>query len=503
MVIFAFVIFNRKFILGLYKKLFQQTAIYGLATVIPRMFTFLLVPLYTHMLPKDEYGKVSIIFAWMIFFNVILAYGMETAFFRFYNSEKNKDSVVETTTVSIFWSTILFVFIALLFRDTLASWSGVDTQYVTYSIWILALDALVIVPFSKLRANQRPMFYAAIKIGNVAVNLVFNLFFLLYLPSVSTSQPDSFLSSVYIENFQIGYIFLANIIASFLTFVVLFPDYFTIKWKFDYELWKRMMRYGLPIMVAGIAFAINEQFDKILLGKLLPDNIADEQVGVYSACYKLGLFMVLYRTAYTLGIEPFFFSHASNEKAQETYATVTKYFVIFGSFILLTVIVFADLLKQIMIPNSAYWEAMNVVPLIILANFFLGIYTNLSVWYKLIDKTYVGAYISIVGAAVTLILNYLLIPKYSYIGSAIATISAYGSMMFISYYLGNKYYPIPYDKKKIAGYLSLSTGFSCISFYGFGGNYFVGILLLAIFLGFIYYNEKETLLRILKRPVKN
>ncbi len=503
MVIFAYVIFNRKFILGLYKKLFQQTAIYGLATVIPRMFTFLLVPLYTHMLPKDEYGKVSIIFAWMIFFNVILAYGMETAFFRFYNSEKNKDSVVETTTVSIFWSTILFVFLALLFRDTLASWSGVDTQYVTYSIWILALDALVIVPFSKLRANQRPMFYAAIKIGNVAVNLVFNLFFLLYLPSVSTSQPDSFLSSVYIENFQIGYIFLANIIASFLTFVVLFPDYFAIKWKFDYELWKRMMRYGLPIMVAGIAFAINEQFDKILLGKLLPDNIADEQVGVYSACYKLGLFMVLYRTAYTLGIEPFFFSHASNEKAQETYATVTKYFVIFGSFILLTVIVFADLLKQIMIPNSAYWEAMNVVPLIILANFFLGIYTNLSVWYKLIDKTYVGAYISIVGAAVTLILNYLLIPKYSYIGSAIATISAYGSMMFISYYLGNKYYPIPYDKKKIAGYLSLSTGFSCISFYGFGGNYFVGILLLAIFLGFIYYNEKETLLRILKRPVKN
>jgi len=292
--------------LGLYKKLFQQTAIYGLATVVPRMFSFLLVPLYTGLLPQAEYGKVSIIFAWMIFFNVILAYGMETAFFRFYNSEKNKESVVETTTVSIFWSTIFFIFIALLFRNSLAKWSGVDTQYIAYSIWILALDALVIVPFSKLRANQRPMFYALIKIGNVVVNLSFNLFFLLYLPSISVSQPDSFLSSVYIENFQIGYIFLANIIASFLTFVVLFPDYFTIKWKFDYELWKRMMRYGLPIMIAGIAFAINEQFDKILLGKLLPANIAAEQVGVYSACYKLGLFMVLYRTAYTLGIEPFF-----------------------------------------------------------------------------------------------------------------------------------------------------------------------------------------------------
>jgi len=237
------------------------------------MFSFLLVPLYTGLLPQAEYGKVSIIFAWMIFFNVILAYGMETAFFRFYNSEKNKDSVVETTTVSIFWSTIVFVFIALLFRNSLALWSGVDTQYITYSIWILALDALVIVPFSKLRANQKPKFYALIKIGNVLVNLSFNLFFLLYLPSVSVSQPDGFLSSVYIDNFQIGYIFLANIIASFLTFVVLFPDYFSIKWKFDYELWKRMMRYGLPIMVAGVAFAINEKFCKILLGKFLPSNI--------------------------------------------------------------------------------------------------------------------------------------------------------------------------------------------------------------------------------------
>lgn len=485
--------------MGLYKNLLKQTAIYGLATVIPRMFGFLLVPLYTGLLPKEEYGKVSIIFAYVIFFNVILAYGMETAFFRFYNKEDNKKGVIETTMVSIFWSTVLFIFVGLLFRNSLALASGVDVQYITYTIWILALDALVIIPFSKLRANQRPQFYALIKIGNVIVNLSFNLFFLLYLPKVAVSQPDSFLSSVFIENFQLGYIFLANIIASFLTFVVLFPDYFSINWKFDYELWKRMMHYGLPIMIAGIAFAINEQFDKILLGKLLPANIAESQVGVYSACYKLGLFMVLYRTAYTLGIEPFFFSHSSNENAQQTYATVTKYFVIFGSFILLSVIVFADLLKQIMIPNPSYWEAMKVVPLIILANFFLGIYTNLSVWYKLIDKTYVGAYISIVGAVVTLVLNYLLIPKYSYYGSAIATIGAYGSMMFISYYLGNKYYPIPYDKKKIVGYLVLSIGFSCLSFYGFRENYYIGILLLGLFMGFIYYNEKEMLLRILKR----
>jgi O-antigen/teichoic acid export membrane protein len=463
------------------------------------MFTFLLVPLYTNLLPKEEYGKVSIIFAYMIFFNVILAYGMETAFFRFYNNESDKNTVVETSTVSVFWTSIVFLFGAILFQNTLAEKSGIDVQYIQYTIWILVLDALVIIPFSKLRAYQKPMVYAIIKIGNVVINLTLSVFFLLFLPKMAQSQPEGFLSSLYFENFQIGYIFIANIIASLLTFLVLAPNYFHLKWNFNFNLWKRMMRYGLPILVAGLAFAINEQFDKILLAELLPANIAEAEVGVYSACYKLGLFMVLYRTAYTLGIEPFFFSHASNENAPQTYAMITKYFVIFGSFILLAVIVFADVLKYLMIQDSSYWEAMKVVPLIILANFFLGIYTNLSVWYKLIDKTHIGAYISIIGAIITLGLNFLLIPTMSYYGSAIATIAAYGSMMLISYYLGNKYYPIPYDIKKIGGYLLLSILFSAISFYGFRENYFIGITLLLLFMFFIYYNEKETLNRIIKR----
>ncbi|MCF6139796.1 oligosaccharide flippase family protein [Flavobacterium sp. K77] len=488
--------------MGLYKNLFKQTAIYGLATVVPRMFSFILVPLYTDLLPKAEYGKVSVIFAYMIFFNVLLAYGFETAFFRFYNKENDKKSVVETASVSLFWTSIVFLVIALLFRNKLAIWSGLDAQYITYTIWILVLDALVIVPFSKLRVNQQPIKYALIKIGNVVVNLVLNLFFLSYLPAITKSIPDGFLGSLYIADFQVGYIFVSNIVASLLTFVVLSPSYLKLKWHFDFQLWKRMMQYGMPIMVAGIAFAINEQFDKILLAELLPANIADAEVGVYSACYKLGLFMVLYRTAYTLGIEPFFFSHADSKDAPQTYATITKYFVIFGSFILLSVIVFADVLKVIMIRDQSYWEAMKVVPLIILANFFLGIYTNLSVWYKLIDKTYVGAYISIVGAIITLALNYLLIPTMSYYGSAIATIAAYGSMMTISYYFGNKYYPIPYDSRKIFMYLIISIGFSAISFYGFRENYFVGIPLLLVFLYIIYHNEKELLTQILKRKAK-
>ena len=492
--------------MGLYKKLFQQTAIYGLATVFPRMISFFLVPLYTDLLPKAAYGKVNIIFSYLIFFNVILAYGMETAFFRFYNKETDKKNVVETAMVSIFWTSLGFLGIALLFRNTLAEWSEIDVPFVTYTIWILVLDALAVIPFSKLRANQRPLFYAMIKIGNVSVNLLLNIFLLIVLPRIA--EPGNFFEWLYVEDFQIGYIFISNIIASLLTFLVLSPDYFKIRWHLDTDLWKRMMKYGLPILVAGIAFAINEQFDKILLGQLLPKDIADAEVGIYSACYKLGLFMVLFRTAYTLGIEPFFFSHAGSDNAKETYATVTKYFVIFGSLIMLVVIVLADLLKALMIRDSSYWEAMKVVPLIILANFFLGIYTNLSVWYKIIDKTHIGAWISIVGAVVTLVLNFLLIPYMEtnghsgYMGSAIATIAAYGSMMLLSYWLGRNAYPIPYDMKKIGAYLGLSIVFSAVSFYGFRENYFVGIALMVAFVYFIYHNEKETLNKIIHRKKK-
>lgn len=491
--------------MSLYKNLFKQTAIYGLAMVLPRMLSFFLVRLYTNVLPnRADYADLTTVLAWMVFFNVFLSYGFETAFFRFYNSETDKKKVIATSTISIFWSSILFLFIALLFKKTVADYVNVDVKYISYSIWILVLDALVVIPFSKLRANQMPIRYAVIKIGNVIVNLGLNFFFLLLLPTLASADQDGFLATIYVENFGVGYILIANLISSLLTFCVLSPDYFKINWKIDKELWTRMMRYGWPILVAGIAFAINEHFDKILLGKLLPANIAKSEVGAYSACYKLGLFMVLFRTAYTLGIEPFFFSHANNENAPQTYATITKYFVIFGSFISLGVIVFADLLKIILLDNKTYWDAMKVVPLIVFANFFLGIYTNLSVWYKLIDKTRVGAYISIVGALVTLLLNFLLIPIMSYYGSAIATIAAYGSMMAISYYLGKNKYPIPYDMKRIFGYLTVSILFSAIAFYipYVRENYFIKIAMLGVFLYFIYYSEKETLLKIIKRKSK-
>ena len=443
-------------------------------------------------------GEVSVIFAYLVFFNVVLSYGMETAFFRFYNSEDNKKNVISTSTISLFWSSIGFLVLALLFRHTLADWSHINVKYVTFTIWTLTFDALAIIPFSKLRAEKKPIKYAVIKMGNVTTNLLLTIFFLAILPKLVDNNSNGFLSTIYFENFQVGYIFIATLSASLATFLVLIPNYTKISWSFDKTLWEKMLTYGLPILIAGIAFAINEHFDKILLDWM---HVPMSEIGAYSACYKIGMFMVLFRTAYTLGIEPFFFSHANNENAQQTYATITKYFVIFGSFICLFVIVFIDLLKRPLVPNPDYWDAIKVVPLIVLANFFLGIYTNLSVWYKLKDKTKIGAYISLVGAVVTLVLNYLLIPTMSYYGSAIATIAAYGTMMIISYKMGQKSYPIPYDMNKIFSYLGLTILFSAISFYipSIRENYYVKALLLGTFLCFIYYSEKEILLRILKR----
>jgi len=485
--------------LSLSKNLFKQTAIYGLATVVPRMFTFFLTPLYTTegVMDRAKFGEVSIIFSWLVFFNVILAYGMETAFFRFYNAE-DKKQVVSTTTISLFWSSLIFLSLGLLGRNFLADAAQIDTEYITYTIWVLVLDALAIAPFSKLRGEGRPIKYAVIKIGNVAFFLLLNLFFLLWLPKLAKEHPGSFIATLYIKGFQVGYVFVASVMASLATLLVLLPHYIKLSWHFNTTLWKSMMRYALPVMVAGIAFAINETFDRPLLKFM---GVSESDIGTYSACYRLAIFMTLFTTAFRLGIEPFFFSHSKNENAQHTYATITKYFVIFGSVILLGVVAFADLLKLLLLRDEIFWDAMDVVPLIILANFFLGIYTNLSVWYKLSDKTRMGAYISILGAVVTLSFNFALIPVWGYMGSAIATVAAYGTMMAVSYFIGAKYYPIPYDVKKMGLYIGLSAGLSALSFYVpvLRETYIFGFVALIGFMALIYKNEKQTLLKFIKK----
>lgn len=478
------------------KKLFKQTAIYGLATVLPRMLSFLLLPLYTAILDTAGYGEVSVIFAWFALFNVLLAYGMETAFFRFYSQEVDKSKVISTSLLSIMGTTVLFVFVALLFQDGMAKITGIAVTYIRYAIFILALDALVIIPFAWLRANERPTRYAVIKILNVALNFALNIFFLLLLPKMVQGNPEGVISGLYKENFEISYIFISNLVASGVTLVLMSHLFFRQPFLFDRDLWQRMLRYALPIMIAGVAFTINEVFDRILLEWLLPESIAKSEVGKYSACYKLALFMTLFATAFRMGIEPFFFNHYKTENPQKAYAQVTNYFVILGSVILLSVVVFADILKVIFVRNEAYWEAMSIVPIIILASFFLGIYHNLSVWYKVTDKTKVGAYISLIGALLTIVINIAFIPRYGYMASAFATLAAYGAMMLMSFFFGRMYYPIPYNFRKIMFYLGLSVLFSVLSFYVFNRNLIFGSILLLLFLGLIYKMENDKLRQI-------
>ena len=462
------------------------------------MLSFLLVPLYTSpnvLSSPAEYGKVSIIFSYFVLFNVILAYGMETAFFRFFNKENDTDKVVGTSTLSLIISSIVFFILAFIFKHQIASLIDIKVSYINLVIWILLLDALVIIPFAWLRATQKPIKYAIIKILNVAINIGLNLFLLVWLKNLASD--GAFLNSIYKPNFEINYIFIANLIASAITLLLMLPFYIKVKYHFDKKLWKSMIRYAFPVLIAGVAFSINETFDRILLDYLLPENIAETEIGMYSACYKIAVFMTLFATAYRLGIEPFFFSHAKNNNPQKNYALILEFFVALGTIILLAVIVFADVLKILIVRSEAYWEAMWVVPIILLANLCLGIYHNLSVWYKITDRTKFGAYISIIGAIITLALNFWLIPIISYKGSAIATLTAYASMMLISYYLGRKYYPIPYNLKKIGLYLSLSILFSILSFYQFRGNYLIGSGFLLVFLITVFLIEKKELQKIL------
>ena len=485
--------------MGILKTLYKQTFIYGLATVVPKMLSFLLVRLHTDKAVLEnvaDYGDVSLIFAYFVLFNVLLAYGMETAFFRFLNSEQKKKSVLSTSAISLVLTSILVLVIGYFFRDQVSRITHIDTDYIVLVLWILFFDALVIIPFAYLRAMGKPIKYTVLKLLNVVLNLGLNVVLLLFLKSWAESS--TFWTTFYRPNFEVHYIFIANLVASGVTFLTLISFYFKLNYNFDAKLWKQMLRYAFPVLIAGIAFSINETFDRILLERLLPDNLAKDAIGTYSACYKLALFMMLFATAYRLGIEPFFFSNAKAKDAKANYAKILEFFVIFGALILLTVVVFVDILKLILIPNEAYWEAMTVVPILLLAYLFLGVYHNLSVWYKITDRTKFGAYISIFGALITLLINIIFIPKFGYMASAIATLFAYTAMALTSYILGKKYYSIPYNLKKMGLYLALSIILSALSFYLFREQYFVGILFILILMAAIWVKEKTFLKQLVK-----
>ena len=485
--------------MGKFLQLFKQTFIYGIATVFPRIISVLLVRIHTDksvISEVSEFGNLSLIFSYIILFNVILSYGLETSFFRFYNLEKNKNDVVNTSSVSLIFTTIIFVALFGIFKSNISLLTGIDTGYLSIIVWILAFDVLTVIPFAYLRLKGKAIKYSYIKIANVLVYFSLNIFLLIFLKDLAND--NTFLRKIYIENFEVSYIFIANLFASLTSLLLLIPFYFKINYRANFRLLKKMLFYAFPILISGLAYTINETFDKILLDFLLPESIAKTEIGMYSACYKLAVFMTLFSVAYKLAVEPFFFSEAEKLNPKKNYALVLETYVIIGSSILVLVVVSLDLLKVVFIGDQEYWKAMKIVPIILLANFCLGIYQNLSVWYKVTDRTRFGAYISIVGALFTLIINIILIPIYGYLGSAFATLVAYLTMSLLSYFMGQKYYPIPYNNFKILFYISVAVFLSYVSFYIFRNNLIVGITCVLIMNLVIYINEKSRIYNFLK-----
>ncbi|WP_299223661.1 oligosaccharide flippase family protein [uncultured Psychroserpens sp.] len=471
------------------KTFFKDTVIYGLAIVLPRLINFLLVRLHTDVLPNEGYSENTEFYVVAAFFNVILTYGMETSFFRFFSKNKDKERVLSTSIITIVASTIFFGILLFLFRIPISETLRINTDFYTLLISITLIDTLVVIPFAYLRVTGKPIKFALIKLINVFIIVALNVLLL-----SKTYGLDSLRALFSVEN-NVEYIFIANLIASAFVLIVVLPYFFKSKLNFDPKVLKQLLNYGWPIMVAGLAFVINENLDKWLLPQIEGEFIN----GAYSACYKLAVFMTLFIQAFRMGAEPFFFNHSSKDNATQTYATILKYFTIVGTLGLMIVIIYIDVLRPIFIKKESYLLALDIVPIVLLANLCLGIYHNLSVWYKLTDRTHFGMYISIIGATITIGFNLLFIPKIGFMACAYATLIAYSLMMFISYGLGKKYYPVPYEVNRILIYLLLSTILSFITYYHLERDILIGTVFLLFFIALIVYLEQKELKMLLKR----
>ena len=458
----------------------------------------MLVRIHTDALPASNYAENTNFYIWIALFTVLITFGMETAFFRFYKTENKKDDIISTSFLSVLVAALLFVTVAFSFSDfftNLFDFSENPLQFKLF-IGILAIDAVSVVPFAYLRASNRPIKYTAIKMINVGVIVAINLVFLKFIPEFKASGKNipEVLSTIFQSTSIVNFIFIANIVGSAASLILLLPCLLKFKWRFNGILFKKMLIYSWPIAVAGIAYVINENLDKFLIGQMMDKT----SMGIYSACYKLAIFMNLYIMAFRLGAEPFFFNHSDHKYARVTYARILNYFIIIGALVFVGIVVFLDAIKQLFI-NEQYWDAIAIVPIVLLANLFLGIYHNLSIWYKLNDKTSYGMLFSIIGAVITIVINISLIPVIGYIASAWATLLAYGSMMVLSYFIGDKQYPVPYNLKKSGSYLVASIIISFVSFTYFRENYLVSAILVLVFGILIFWNEKKEILTLIKR----
>lgn len=430
---------------------------YGVSSIAARFINYLLTPFLTYTLTRiSDYGKMSLIYAAVPVLNVIFVYGFETAYFRFASRREYKDTLYSTSAISLIFSTLIFTTILWFTRKSFAGIVGLsDVPAIAYvSIFIIAFDALGIIPFAKLRQEQRPRKYALIKVGGILINIFFTWFFVGYCPSHSHTVSNSFLIFIYNPTVNpIVYVMIANLIQSVFTLVLLSSEISAIKWKFNFALWKEMIIYSLPLIIVGMGGMVNEVFDRLMLRWWQPGTVIfkEQQVGIYSACYKLAILITLFIQAFRLGAEPFFFKQAEGQNPEKVYARVMKFFVIVITVMFLAVVLYLNIWKHFIAP--AYWSGLKVVPVLLLANMFLGVYYNLSIWYKLKNKTSTGAYITLAGTLITILVNYIFIPAYGFYASAWATFLCYLTMMVLCFIIGQKEYRIPYAWKKLCAYI--------------------------------------------------
>jgi len=444
------------------KRLAGQTVWYGLSNIGARLLNYLLTPIITILLnsPKGQvdYGDYSVLMAAISFVNVLYTYGMETAYFRFSASGTDQKKLFQTTMSSLFVSTIFISLAIWVFRVPIDHFVGLNghTEYITWCVWIIAIDTISVIPFAKLRQEERPRKYAFTKVAGIIVNIFFTVFFIYYSPMYVHQHPGSAYARWYVQYNNTGFLLLANLLQNIVTFLLLFKEWSAFRFRFDKEIWKKVIWYSSPMIIVGLGGMVNETIDRIMLRKLLPvsEDLAKTAVGIYSANYKLAIFITLFIQAFRMSAEPFFFNQSTDKNAPKTYARVMKWFVIILCVAFLFTSLYIDVWERIFL-GSSYRVGVGVVPILLGANVCLGIYYNLSVWYKITDRMRMGMYITLIGAAITLLLNFAFIPKYGMYACAWATLAAYGSMMVVSYFMGQKYFPVPYAIKKLLAYLAI------------------------------------------------
>ena len=472
------------------KNLAKETAIYGLSSIVGKFLNWLLVPLYTFVLQQSaDYGIVTNLYAWTALLLVILTYGMETGFFRFANKEENDPNKVYSTTLTcVGFTSLLFAVCCVVFCQPIANALGYPThkEFIAMLGVVVSMDAFGSIPFAYLRYKRRPIKFAALKLFMIFMNIAFNLFFLLLCPWLLTQAP-ALVEWFYKPDYGVGYVFVSNFISTSLVTLALIPD-MRVKFSFDWALLKRMLHYSLPLLVLGIAGIMNQTVDKIIFPFLMPDKeLAASELGIYGACFKIAMVMMMFTQAFRYAYEPFIFAKHKDKNSVEAYADAMKYFVIFSLLILLGMLFYLDIIKLIIHPS--YWSGMRVVPIVLFSYIFQGVFFNLSLWYKLTDKTQYGAYFSIMGLVITLLVNVLFVPRISYMASAWASFACYFVMMLVSYFVGQKYMKIPYDLRSMGLYTIVALAFLAISYYFKSDriwlNYTINTVLLLVYLAMI------------------